>query len=265
MSGNAPRRCRVSMARTVLLVQRALSSWCQIFLQPPVEFRPVQERCSGVQKAVKCLLRSCPSSVESEILAYQSIKKLLPPSCKCMEETLLTDLQATLTRSGPLLPSGYVAFVKRKIGILFRKGWDSGLYSSFCYTNTPGLSGTVDSTRLQGGCLGGIQDQIELLDRSLGSVPYDVTSCDGQLMVVQSAGKPRPLTKFRSSDLVLRPLHKSLYEHLSRVTRWLCRGTPRRRSWKEQDLGGVEEHSFLEIIVELQIIYLWRLQSSFWA
>lgn len=224
-SGNAPRRCRVSMACTVLTVQRALSSWCQIFLYPQIEFRPVQERCSGVQKAVKNLLKSCPSSVESERMAYQSIKKLLPPSCKCMEEELLTNLRATLTRSAPSLPSGYVRFVRRKIESQFRKGWDVGLYSGFCYTNTPSLSGTVDSSRLEGGMMGAVTDHVSLLDRTLGA-HYETLSCDGQLMVVQSAGKPRPLTKFRSSDLVLRPLHKSLYEHLSRTTKWLCRGDP---------------------------------------
>lgn len=172
------------------------------------------------------LLQACPSSSESERLAFQSIKKLLPPSCSCMERDLLVSLARTLTSPPRVLPPGYLRFVRQSVGSLFRKGWDSGLYSGFCYTNTPGLAGTVDSSRLEGGCLGAVQDQVELLDRSLGIVPYDVQRCDATLLVVQSAGKPRPLTKFRSSDLVLRPLHKSLYEHLSRVTKWLCRGDP---------------------------------------
>jgi len=230
------------MARTTSVVQRAVTSWCQIFLYPIVEFCPEEENCSEVAKAVKSLLRCCPSSCEAEVMAWQSIKKLLPPSCKCMEKELLENLRSTLTSRPRILPPGYVGHVKKTVGRMFRKGWDAGLYSDFCYTNTPGLAGTVDSTRLQGGCLGAVQDQVELLDRTLGLVPYETVSCDAQLMVVQSAGKPRPLTKFRSSDLTLRPLHKSLYEHLSRTTRWLCRGDPTAEKLKRAGFvkgGGV--------------------------
>jgi hypothetical protein len=42
-------------------------------------------------------------------------------------------------------------------------------------------------------------------------------------MVVQSAGKPRPLTKFSEDCLTLKPLHKALYDRLS-VLGWVCRG-----------------------------------------
>jgi hypothetical protein len=213
------------MVRTTRVVQRAASSWSQIFSHD-ISFEPKSDNCSDLQKEVKKFLRSCPSSVESEIMAFQSIKKLLPSSCKCMEADLLHSLEKTLSSPPRSLPRGYIAFVRKRVRSLFRKGWDSGLYQEYCYVNTPGLSGTVDSSRLAGGCMGAVQDQVELLDRTLGLSSYDVSVCDAQLIVVQSAGKPRPLTKFRSSDLCLRPLHKSLYEHLSRTTRWLCRGDP---------------------------------------
>jgi len=42
-------------------------------------------------------------------------------------------------------------------------------------------------------------------------------------MVVQSAGKPRPLSKFSDDTLLLKPLHKAIYDHLS-TKKWLCRG-----------------------------------------
>jgi hypothetical protein len=214
------------MARTVSTVQRAVTSWCQIFLIPQINFEPEQLSCLSVSREVKKFLGSCPSSVESERMAFQSIKKLLPPSCPCMEEDLLISLERTLTSPARALPKGYLSFVRHRVERLFRKGWDVGSYSNFCFLNSPGLAATTDSSRLEGGCLGAVTDQVELLDRSLGNVPYDRPFCHGSLMVVQSAGKPRPLTKFRSEDLVLRPLHKSLYDHLSRTTRWLCRGDP---------------------------------------
>lgn len=214
------------MARTTLVVQRAASTWSQIFTVTCPEFIGSKESCSQLAKDVKEFLANCPSTVEEERLAFQSIKKLLPSSCKCMDEDLLRSLSSTLTSKPRLLPRSYLSYVKRKVRSLFRKGWDSGLYESFCFTNAPGLAGTIDSSRLEGGCLGVVTDQVTLLDRTLGAEEYVTTSCQGSLMVVQSAGKPRPLTKFSSAELCLRPLHKSVYEHLSRRSKWLLRGDP---------------------------------------
>jgi hypothetical protein len=50
--------------------------------------------------------------------------------------------------------------------------------------------------------------------------PLSVAS---SLTVVQSAGKPRPLSKFSADAIHLRPLHKAIYDKLSRE-KWLCRG-----------------------------------------
>jgi hypothetical protein len=47
----------------------------------------------------------------------------------------------------------------------------------------------------------------------------------GEMLVVQSAGKPRPLTKFEAESLVLRPLHKTIYSSLKRFP-WLLCGPP---------------------------------------
>jgi hypothetical protein len=155
---------------------------------------------------------------------------------------LLQDLRRTLTRPPQILPKGYVAYVRHQIRGMFPKGWDSGLYDGFCYTNTPSLSATSDSSRLDGGCFSVVQDQVELLDRSQGRVAYETNGCSGQLLVVQSAGKPRALTKFSSGELVLRPLHRSIYEHLSRRTSWLCRGDPTAAKLKRagfREGGGV--------------------------
>lgn len=225
-SGRPPRLCRASMARTTLVVQRATTSWSQIFGKPAVVLDFKSTTCAALAKEVKKFLAQCPSDDEAEILAFQSIKKLLPASCRCMEGDLLRSLRDTLTKSPTLLPAGYIAYVKKRVSGLFRKGWDTALYSGFCYTNTPGLSATTDSSRLNGGCMSVVNDQVSLWERSLGEVEYETAPVSAQLIVVQSAGKPRALTKFSSSELVLRPLHKSIYEHLSRVAPWLCRGDP---------------------------------------
>lgn len=212
------------MARTTSVVQRAATTWAQIFDLPIPEFVGDRENCTKMSKSVKSFLSSCPSKVESQVLAFQSIKKLLPASCKCMEEGQLRGLAACLTRGKRSLPKGYQGFVRNKVRSLFRKGWDSGLYSDFCYSAAPGLSATTDSTRRFGGALGAFEgEHLGFLDATL--VGGYETEVSGQLMVVQSAGKPRALTKFASSDFCLEPLHKSAYAILSR-TRWLMRGDP---------------------------------------
>jgi hypothetical protein len=62
------------------------------------------------------------------------------------------------------------------------------------------------------------------LDAVLNGVEGDL-SVLASMTVVQSAGKPRPLSKFSSDSLLLRPLHGALYEQLSKFS-WLCRGDP---------------------------------------
>ncbi|QNN89181.1 putative RNA dependent RNA polymerase [Oidiodendron maius ourmia-like virus 1] len=217
--------CRVSMARTRRLVQRATTTWCQIFSRPVFDFVSSARTCTDLFKDVKKFLADCPSDDEAEVLAFQSIKKLLPPSCKCQEKDLILSLSELLSKPSGPLPSGYLAFVRRRVSSLFRKGWDVGLYDDRCRLVNANLSGTTDSPRREGGCLGAIHDHVELIDRVTGATEYSTTGVSAQIMVVQSAGKPRPLTKFSSNEVCLEPLHKTIYSRLSR-TRWLCRGDP---------------------------------------
>nr|QAB47442.1 putative RNA-dependent RNA polymerase [Combu positive-strand RNA mycovirus] len=223
-TGGSSRRCRASMACTRRTVERAVTSWSQIFLCEVPRFNPSMTDCSTLAREVKKYLASCPLEDERARLSFQSIKKLLPPSCKCMEKDLLVSLSSLLSSRARDLPSGYLRFVKKRVSKLFSKGWDSGFYSDACYGFSPSLSGTTDSSRREGGCLGVMNDQVSYLDAVLGRERYSFVT-DGQLMVVQSAGKPRPLTKFHSSASLLSPLHDSIYNRLSK-TRWLLRGEP---------------------------------------
>jgi hypothetical protein len=69
----------------------------------------------------------------------------------------------------------------------------------------------------------------------------ELDSAVGKLLVVQSAGKPRPLSKFKASALALRPLHKTIYGHLKRFG-WLLVGPPTREKLKRAGFkeGGGE-------------------------
>jgi hypothetical protein len=180
----------------------------------------------ALASAVKQLLQSCPSLDPREVMAFQSIKKGLPDSCPCMESELLSDvIRNTVEGSPPVLPPGYLGFVKKQVRALFPKGWDCN-YEGFACRTAPPLKGTLESKRSEGGSLGSYSgfhqgDFLKVvLDNETSLTPDRLR---GAFQVVQSAGKPRPLTTFSSDGLYLRPLHKTIYSRLSKKS-WLLRG-----------------------------------------
>jgi len=135
---------------------------------------------------------------------------------------MLRDLRATLSRPPRSLPQGYLRFVAKETRKLFPRGWDRGLYEDHVVTTSPPLSSTTESSRQDGGSLGSGMDHASYLEVCLGDVNFDL-DCRAKMIVVQSAGKPRALSKFSADTLCLRPLHKAIYDRLSRQS-WLNRG-----------------------------------------
>jgi hypothetical protein len=186
--------------------------------------------CMSLHKAVKRLLSECPSDIQEEVFAYQSIKKGLPDSCRCMESALLDGLVANIVGgTPPSLPAGYLSFVKSLVSQLFPKGWDSD-YEGYCRRLAPPLKGVLEGGRSSGGALGLLRnrdqmDHSDFLEVCLFGRPdhRPLGKLKGALQVVQSAGKPRPLTTFSGDGLFLKPLHKTIYNRLSKQ-KWLMRG-----------------------------------------
>jgi len=204
-------------------VNRAVNSWCRIFSQPSFSFEPQSDDCAGLMKEVKNFLgRDLPSLPEEQVMAFRSIKKLLPPSCRCLEGGMLQSLAESMLRDSVTLPEGYIAFARKLAGELFPVGWDSS-YRSHCFTTTPPLSACAERAQSGGGQLADMPiDHASFLDATLhGRLGSDRAMA--VLGVVQSAGKPRPLASFSSDTLVLKPLHKAIYDQLS-SKRWLLRG-----------------------------------------
>jgi hypothetical protein len=201
-----------------------------------------------LSKAVKSFLASDPFAgevlpplcgSEPARMAFQSIKKMLPDSCRCMESGLIEALIENLSTPSPPLARGYLEFVKRETFRLFPKGWDTS-YEGFCRRTSPPLSSVVSPTSLDnsagsrssGGCLAAFTGhegigQADFLEVTLFGRDdlFPETRLRGEALVVQSAGKPRPLTKFEHTALFLKPLHKTIYQWLSKKT-WLLRGDP---------------------------------------
>lgn len=213
-----------------MYLRKSVASWQAIFgKEITLPVLPDDIPCPEFARLIKSFLGRNVSDVPREQLSFQSIKKGLPDSCKCMEDGLLDKLVRVIGTPPQRLPPGYLDFVRRVTSDLFKKGWDAS-YESFCLTTTPPLSSVavfdgVGGSRASGGCLGqcgGEQDSF--LDAVLHG-EGDLGSVRGKLLVVQSAGKPRPLSKFCASTLGLKPLHKTIFSFLKRF-KWLLTGDP---------------------------------------
>jgi len=119
------------------------------------------------------------------------------------------------------LPDGYLAFARKLARELFPVGWDRS-YRSHVQTTGPCLSACLAIPRSEGGGTNIDLDHDGFMSRAFGSLDFELEhKCEA--MVVQSAGKPRPLTKYSAEMLLLKPLHKSMYDRLSQF-KWLLRG-----------------------------------------
>jgi len=240
-SSRLSRGCRAYQQQTCSVVNRSVASWRVISGLPCPSFGWFGGSCLDLAGLVKKFLSQEMSDDVSLQMGFQSIKKLLPDSCRCMESSLLDDLVRRLGEPPVGLPSGYLSFVKKEVRRLFPKGWDAS-YEKYCLTTAPPLSSCCESSREMGGSLGYLTDQPEFLSRVLdGRGGVLCPSYRGKLMVAQSAGKPRPLSKFPAWSLVLKPLHKTIYGSLSGKS-WLLRGPPSRDAlWR----AGFKESSGL--------------------
>jgi hypothetical protein len=218
------KRCRVFQQRTVDCIERSVASWRSIsgVALPGL----VWERgsCSDLARRVKSFLSQEVVDDPALQMGFQSIKKLLPDSCRCMESGLLNDLVSRLGEPPRSLPQGYLSFVKSEVRRLFPKGWDSP-YERYCLQTCPPLGACVEASRSQGGSLSVLKDQSWYLRGVLHGEGRLCPYYAGELLVVQSAGKPRPLSKFPAESIFLKPIHKLIYGNLSK-RKWLLRGRP---------------------------------------
>jgi hypothetical protein len=227
------RRCRDYRLRTLGTVRRAVEAWCLIFGHPLSLVDPFLRdlesydcgvgECSKLASQVKKFLADTVTGVSpEESLSFLSIKKILPDACACQEEGLLGRLVSSMVKDDIVLPTGYLSFVRKVAEGLFPVGWDS-TYRSHCYSVSPPLKACLEAPCSVGGAFSDVPfSQSEFLDAVLlGKLGSDRSRAI--LGVVQSAGKPRALASFSSDSLVLKPLHKALYDRLS-TRRWLLRG-----------------------------------------
>jgi len=235
---NATRRsCRAYRLRLVDTIRKASATWGYLHEVKAPRFEPVSDTCMDLSKEVKAYLSACPVEDQQATFAWNSIKKLQPASCRCMEAPLVYSVADHFKSAPPSLPLGYLSFVKRVTRDMFPFGWDSH-YERDVLGVDPPLSGCEETPRSWGGVHGfSTNGSIKYCTSTTGSKPFDqaayIDAClngldrklstRSYLTVVQSAGKPRPLSKFSADALHLKPLHKAIYDRLSGFS-WLNRG-----------------------------------------
>ncbi|QKI79952.1 RNA-dependent RNA polymerase [Erysiphe necator associated ourmia-like virus 123] len=226
------RRCRAYRQRVDDYLSRSFNSWSYIFQVPTPHVDLYGLTCVEVTRKVKTFLSSQVSDDPAVQLSFQLIKKGLPDSCPCLEKDMIASLRSKITSSRPTLSPGYKQFVRQIVRAIFPKGWDSD-YNQKCIICSPPLSSVFlpeskcssSGSRGTGGCLGWMKyTQGEFIDATMHglNVTADIRA---ELILVQSPGKPRALTKFTPSSLLLKPLHKTIYGRLKRQ-RWLLVGPP---------------------------------------
>jgi len=224
-------RCRAYRSRLCETIWKAVATWKYLYNSEAPRFEPISDNCVDLSRETKCYLQNCPAVDSEAEFAWNSIKKLQPASCRCMEAPLLSSVANHFRSPPPSLPRGYITFARRIVRSLFPHGWDSGSYESCVLNCDPSLSACLENRRGAGGLHGFVSGSYEgpgkfrqqdFLTTCLDGATRPLSVSSG-LTVVQSAGKPRPLSKFSADAIHLRPLHAAIYDRLSRE-KWLCRG-----------------------------------------
>jgi hypothetical protein len=235
---NATRRsCRAYRSRLIETFGKATGTWAYLHNMKAPRFEPTSDNCAGLAKEAKAYLLACPTEDQVAAFAWNSIKKLQPASCRCMEAPLIFSVADHFSKPPPSLPRGYLSFVRRVVRDMFPVGWDQSSYERFVRTVDPPVSACDENTRSGGGTHGFVSDDIvpcsykgpktffrqsDFLSTCLDGATRPL-STRSYLTVVQSAGKPRPLSKFSADAIHLKPLHKAIYDRISQFS-WLCRG-----------------------------------------
>nr|WAK77782.1 MAG: hypothetical protein [Botourmiaviridae sp.] len=150
-------------------------------------------------------------------------RKCLPASGKADELRSQHRERLCTSPSHANLPAGYVSHCRRVARECFPPGWDAQ-YQDLAWGSTPSVKSCRQAPRSKGGPRSLGLDREQYLRDCLreGSSELDCGR-DVDFLVVTENGKDRMVTRSDASSGVLRPLHKALYNRLSRLP-WLLRG-----------------------------------------
>jgi hypothetical protein len=119
------------------------------------------------------------------------------------------------------LPPGYLRHVRKVARECFPWGWDHS-YQDLCWSSCPSTSSCSESSRGKGGSRALAPCRQDFLNKTARGLPCTVSN-SVRYHNIRENGKDRGVTIPSAEQGVLRPLHKALYNQLSRLP-WLLRG-----------------------------------------
>jgi len=167
--------------------------------------------------------------------SVSSIKRSLPTGCSLHSPSARPSWEATAFSPPPPTDPAYLRFVRREVTRLFPACWDRG-YRASVLRHFPQASARLGGMRADtywSTCMGEEAFNTSCLEET--DLPSTLLA---EYAEVPSAGKLRPLLIFGPEIDLLAPLHKCLYQHLSKFP-WLLRGPPTAKR-----IGSVCIHPF---------------------
>jgi len=151
-----------------------------------------------------------------------SVKRNLPKGCRFHTPSARTAWTACAFSNPPPPEDTYLRFVRKNVSRLFPYGWDRK-YADFVWQHVPNASARMNRRRADVNWLG-LGEVFRRQCLTGHSVPFE-EPVKARYKEVQSAGKCRPLVIFDDTVEILGPLHKLMFNHLSK-TDWLLVGPP---------------------------------------
>nr|WAK77900.1 MAG: RNA-dependent RNA polymerase [Botourmiaviridae sp.] len=206
---------------------------------PPVkrtnwDTKSLKDFCEGIlDTGCRChewrtsLLRENHASLRVRVAVASSLflfRKIIPQElspAEVKEKTKKYIRKMTEAQSPP--SAAYMAHVRKYTRRLFKPGWDRG-WDNACKGFTLPTSSCVESKRSEGGPRGMDRTRIRTEYRAFveGS-RSEALSAKTVPMMIWTGGKWRLVTKFSYERSFLAPVHRTIYDHLSKKE-WLLRG-----------------------------------------
>nr|WAK78000.1 MAG: RNA-dependent RNA polymerase [Plasmopara viticola lesion associated ourmia-like virus 32] len=135
-----------------------------------------------------------------------------------------------ISSPSPEPDTNFLDFCSREISKIFPTGWDRSLYPSKCLSATVSTSSCRENGKGSGGCRSWVLDNKMPDIRSREDFTLACLVADkykrpdpSRLVAVDTGGKWRKITVPSGNQSLLRPLHQSIYDQLSKQ-KWLLRG-----------------------------------------
>jgi len=161
-----------------------------------------------------------------------SLMKILPSSSPDLDQ-FMDRISTPSPEPDPI----FMDYIRKEIPFMFRPGWDKG-YNRQTELAVTSVSACAEKSRMKGGCrlywLERYHEEArqEFVKYLRGEEEHNWSRLPAKLTAIPTAGKVRLISVPSADAQLLLPLHKTMYNHISRFS-WLLRGDAKSSSFKD--------------------------------